>query len=129
MHRVSNSLAVLLLVFTLIIGVYMASPWGNNDAYESPLNYLLLGIFLLWAVNPFIFIATRRNKLGKFLQLSRLVSVVIIGVGGVLALITSAFINVDPQGGLVLLFLPIYQWLIVGVSEFVGRFIDGRAPT
>jgi hypothetical protein len=65
-----------------------------------------------------------KKKLGAFrayrksLVISSLGALLIV-IFGIAVLINTMFIHVDAQGGLVFLFLPIYQWLAILVLVFI----------
>ena len=109
----------------------MAQPWGDNYAYQSLSGYATLALFLLWALTPYLYLIRQSLKidLSGSVVLSTFVSSVLICAGGALLLIDAAFVNIDAQGGLVILFLPIYQWLLVGVIRVITGLWGARHAT
>lgn len=115
---------------TIISGVSMARPWGDNYAYQDVSGYLGLFLFLTWAASPYIYLYWMSRKLnvsGPF-KLARLILTTIVCVGGIYIVVDSTFIHLDAQGGLIFVFLPVYQWILVGIFEFAG-YILGRLGT
>lgn len=111
------SLPLIAIGVTIVVGVYMAHPWGDNYAYQNPVDYLVLAIFLAWAATPYLFLfrVAQRAFVSTPILVFRLVAVFIVCIGGVYLMIDTAFFNIDAQGGLIFLFLPVYQWLFIGV--------------
>ena len=118
-------------LLTIIVGIYMAQPWGDNYAYQNLSSYAVLALFLLWALTPYVYLIRQplKSDLSNSVVLSTLVSSVLVCVGGAFLLIDTAFINIDAQGGLVLLFLPIYQWLLIGVIRAIAGLWGGCHAT
>lgn len=115
-RAVSLSVIVLSAVFTVVIGLYMAHPGGDVYAYRTGRSYMTLAGFLLFAVAPHVALLLLRRAFrdGKALFLF-LVGACAIAVFGVYAYFDVAFIHPDAQGGLVFVFMPIYQWLAIVV--------------
>ena len=110
------------LFATVVIGIYMARPWGDNYAYQSVWGYVGLFMFLGWACLPYIFLfsMSKASRPARAVNVTRLVETCIVCVGGLYILIDTAFFNIDAQGALIFVFLPVYQWLVVGVFETIG---------
>jgi hypothetical protein len=124
-------LAISGLLVTIISGVSMAQPWGDNYAYQNVSGYLGLFLFLAWAVSPYAYLywmSGRLNASGP-VKLARLIVTAIVCVGGIYIVVDSAFIHLDAQGGLIFIFLPIYQWILVGLFEFTGYIVARRSAT
>ena len=117
LQTISLILAVLAALTTVSVGIYMAQPWGDNYAYQSVSGYAVLMLFLFWALAPYIYLIWQslQKQPTDRLVFAALVSSVVVCVGGVVLLIDTAFVNMDAQGGAILMFLPIYQWLVIGV--------------
>ncbi len=124
-NKSSYYLSLSALAATMILMIYAAHPWGNNYAYGGLSGYLGLLGFLCWAASPYILLAWRSKRTienSKKRILFETISILMCTIS--LALIIDIiFIHPDPQGGIALLFLPIYQWLIIGVYGFVTLLI------
>lgn len=121
-------ITILSLLVTMGLMIYSAQPWGDNYAYKNIAGYILLGVFLAWAASPYVILWLLSNK-----AVDDRVSVLTILGGTVLIcgltlalLIDTVFIHIDAQGGLVFLFLPIYQWIAVGILGLLYHVV-GRA--
>ena len=118
-------LATVAVAASVSIGIYMAQPWGDNYAYQDLSGYLFLIVYLAWACSPYAYLvwASRRFKALNVPVVSRFIAALLICIGGIIVLIDTAFIHLDAQGGLIFVFLPLYQWLAVGFLEAVGHVI------
>jgi hypothetical protein len=106
----------------------MAQPWGSNYAYQDFFGYLLLAVFIAFDLSPNIglaFLSLRfKRSIAAFVCFA--VGASVISLGGAFAYFDVAFINIDAQGGLVFLFMPIVQWLaillLLGVCALIALF-------
>lgn len=116
----SNSAARLVAlsaaIITLILMVYMAQPLGDNYAYQSLLGYAWLLGFAVWAILPYVMVIflVRRAFQSQAHKLIVMVGALILSVVGVAFYMDAAFLHRDPQGALVFMAVPIYQWIILG---------------
>jgi hypothetical protein len=58
------------------------------------------------------------------LMVFRTVVASLLCISGVAIIFDTVFIHIDAQGGLVFLFIPFYQWVILGLLEFGLRLIS-----
>ena len=125
LQKTTLALAIVSLIATISFGIYMAQPWGDNYAYQNISGYLGLAAFLTWACSPYFFlIAVSKNEsTSNITSVFRLIAALIICSLSIFMLFDTAFINIDAQGALVFIFLPIYQWVLFGLVELIGRFI------
>jgi hypothetical protein len=115
-------------LITLILMIYMAQPWGGNYAYQSLSGYAWLLGFAVWATLPYgmiIFLA------GKALpspaqKLLVVISAILISLCGVALYIDAAFLHPDPQGALVFIAVPLYQWIILGLLTGFIFFLNKK---
>ena len=119
----SALLPAIALVATIAVAIYMARPWGDNYAYQEIAGYIALLLFILWACSPYCyFLANTRNYPDSApLAVSNLIAALLVCIGGLYLLADAAFIHIDAQGGLIFIFLPIYQWLVIGLFHGIGR--------
>ena len=112
---------------TLGVMVYAARPWGDNYAYQSLSGYLVLLLFMGWALAPYAALMVSNAWLGGSRPGGRLVFVaVLLTTGlGLWVIADAVFLHPDAQGALVFVVLPLYQWLIVGLVLVLG-FWMGR---
>ena len=108
------ALAAALITLTLMI--YMAQPWGDNDAYQSLSGYVGLLALAGWANLPYLmifFLAGKSSKV-RAIKVADIIGTLIIS-SGVLLYVDAAFLHPDPQGALVFITVPLYQWLILAL--------------
>lgn len=95
------------------LAIHMARPWGDNYAFQHASDYVALVLFLLWAISPLAALAWA----ARWFRQPRIASwVYAIGAGaialfGLYTYVDAALIHLDPQGGLVFLFMPMVQWV------------------
>jgi hypothetical protein len=103
-------------LITVTLMVYMARPWGDNYAYQSLSGYILLLGFAVWATLPYfatLFLARKAVEANaNFIMV--VIGSFLISFGGLALYVIATFIERDPQGGLVFLAVPCYQWIILG---------------
>jgi hypothetical protein len=117
MHYTATRLIVLsAAMITLTLLIYMAQPWGNNYAYQSLSGYAWLLSIAVWATLPYLIILFLARKAFEFKAniLMVVIGTLIISLGGVALYLDAAFLHQDPQGGLVFIAVPLYQWIILG---------------
>ncbi len=112
-YRSGYGVLILATGFTVVAMVYAAQPWGDNYAYRNLSGYLSLFGFMLWAVSPYLVLAfilyfCRNNSTSMTIAF---IGTVIIVLAAAVILVDAFFIHLDAQGALVILFLPVYQWL------------------
>lgn len=108
--------------------IYAAQPWGDNYAYQSFAGYLSLLLFMGWAISPYFALMVTTVWLvepgaGRWMVLA---GALLITVFGAWLTIEAIIIRPDAQGGLVFIFLPLYQWLVVAVIVLVGLWLKRR---
>lgn len=131
-HSLGLSLRLISLVaviFTAAIQIYAAQPWGDNYAYQSVRDYLGLSVFVIWAISPYLFVyfSSYFQKSSRKPLLFRLIAGALLLVVALYIYINATFIHLDAQGGLVFLFLPLYQWMFLGAQELFVRILVRRA--
>lgn len=105
----------LVMAASVALAIHMARPWGDNYAYQDFSGYVGLGMFMLWAIAPLAALAWA----GGWFRPARIASwVYAVGAGGIAlsglyAYVDAALVHLDPQGGLVFLFVPMVQWVAV----------------
>jgi hypothetical protein len=102
---------------TLTLVTYMARPWGDNYAYQSLWGYAwLLGI-AVWATLPYLMLLCMAPKASpsKVKKVINLVGTLVVTCGGAALYIDAAFLHRDPQGGLVFIAVPLYQWIALAL--------------
>ena len=118
MHYTTTRLIALSAALTtLSLMIYMARPRGDNYAYQSLSGYAWLLGFVVWATLPYLMILflARKASQSQADKLSLMIGALIISIGGVALYLDAALLHRDPQGGLVFLAVPCYQWLILGL--------------
>jgi predicted membrane-bound spermidine synthase len=128
-HRTSIFLVIASIITTVGLGVFMAQPWGGNYAYQSLGDYLQLIGLLGWVSCPLLFLATRKVPVKYSVVFWRLIAALVVGLGSAVVIAHTVFFHSDPLGGLIFMFLPVYQWPLIGVFEVFGRFTGRHAAT
>ena len=116
-HNGIRLIALAAALITLTLMVYMALPWCDNYAYRNLWGYVGLLGFAVWAILPYlvtIFLA-RKASASQAKSLLVIIGTLIISLGGVAMYVDAVLLHPDPQGGLVFIAVPCYQWIILGV--------------
>ena len=116
-----RSLLCMAMAASVALAIHMARPWGDNYAYQDASGYVALAMFMLWAISPLAALAWAATW---FRQAWVASWVYAIGAGaialfGLHAYVDAALIHLDPQGGLVFLFMPMVQWVAAFVLAAV----------
>ena len=120
-RRLMKSLLYLWIAVTVFIGLWMAQPWNGQAPYDAAWGYLLLAGFLAWACAPYGWLIRRAGQTAsRPVRVLRWVTVLVLGLGGCALLVDAAFVHPDAQSALVLLVLPVYQWILIGLSEVLA---------
>jgi hypothetical protein len=85
---------------------------------------VLLGVWLLLPYGVLAFVLESRSSPAN--DLANIVTTLLVAVGGLLFLIMVVFVNPDPQGGIAVLFTPIYQGIAASVLLLLTRWLFGR---
>lgn len=115
------------VMITLTLMVYMSKPWGDNYAYQNLSGYIGLLGFAVWAILPYLMILflARKACASRANSLLILLGTLIISLGGVALYIDAVLLHPDPQGGLVFIAVPGYQWIVMGFLIAI-HFILGK---
>jgi len=127
----SRVLAGLGVIATTTLAVIAAQPWGANYAYQDVSGYLLLVVSVAWATSPsvYLLLLAGRQSSHRMSNFIRTAVMVLICLGGVAVVFDAVFVHPDAQSGLVFLFLPFYQWAIIGLLELVLALVGHRHAT
>jgi len=117
---------VLLSAGVLTTGFFMLDN-GEPDTLEW---WPIASLFFAWSIAPYVGVAYANEILSNniFDRSILLFIAIIITIGGIAILIDTFIIHLDPQSGLVFIFLPIYQGAVVIFALIVrgfGAFIIG----
>jgi hypothetical protein len=85
---------------------------------------ILLGVWLLLPYAVLAVVLEARSSPAN--DLANVVTTLLVAAGGLLFLILMVFVNPDPQGGIAVLFTPIYQGIAAGVLLLLTRWLFGR---
>lgn len=93
----------------------MARPWGDNYAYQSLSGYAWLLGFAVWATLPYLMVLFLARKVvaSRANIFIVIIGALIISLGGVALYVDAALLHRDPQGALVFIAVPFYQWIIL----------------
>jgi hypothetical protein len=117
--------AVLMVAFTIYIGLYMGKPWV---ASPRPVLLRWLGFFwfLGFSLTPYVtcflvarFLLTQVEAVGLFL-----IGTMVISLYGIHELMSAAFWHLNPQSALVFIFLPGAQWGALIVLSAISVWIE-----
>jgi hypothetical protein len=87
---------------------------------------LLLGI---WLLLPYVVLAVvLETRSSPAADIANVVTTLLVAAGGLLFLIMVVFISPDPQGGIAVLFTPIYQGIATAVLLPLTRWLFALAP-
>lgn len=131
--RFNYSFLLVICIFTIAMGIYAAQPWGDNYAYSKWEDYFSLAGMILWSISTYIgiFIVLRIFARKMILIKTYTIGMLTIALLSSFILFDTNFIHIDAQGGLVFLFLPIYQWLsfflLLFICAIVFKFSRMRA--
>jgi hypothetical protein len=109
--------------------IYMAQPWGDNYAYQSPWGYAGLLVLAVWASSPYLMILflNRKTSQVQAIKLADIIGTLIISLS-VLLYVDAVFLHPDPQGGLAFITVPLYQWLVLAVLAGI-HFLFRKIPS
>lgn len=129
LYRTLAALLVVAAIASVAIGIKMAQPWGDNYAYQHLGGYLVLAGFLLFAVSPCVGLWLLARIFRGHATASKVfvIGALLIAAAAVYAYFDVAFMHPDAQGGLVFLFLPVYQWFAAAVLTVLCSVIRARA--
>jgi hypothetical protein len=104
-------------MITLTLLIYMAQPWGDNYAYQDLSGYIGLLGFAMWATLPYIMIIFLAKKafVSQANNFVVIIGSLIISLSGVVLYADAVLLHRDPQGALVFIAVPFYQWIILGL--------------
>jgi len=132
-RKTTQAAAVFGGIASLILLIYAAQPWssyayGNIFDYTYLSNYIYLSIFSIWLVSPYVFFyyITGRSAPDRFVDLARVGASIAVFSIGVAMIVNRLFISPDPQGGLIFLVLPAYQWPIIAATELANHFVKNK---
>jgi hypothetical protein len=108
------------------MGIHAAQPWEDNYAYSKLADYFYLVAMMLWSISPYLgmFIALLVFLRKKILIKTFSVCMLAISLFSGFILFDTMFVHIDAQGGLIFLFLPIYQWLALFVLLFICAVVN-----
>ncbi len=113
--------AVSILAMTIALGIYCSRPWGGNGASRESSDLIVLCGFMACSISPHIAMITviwlLRNR--PRILAGFCIGVSVLAVLGLYALFDAMFVHLDPQSGLVFLFVPLCQLLATLLLSFV----------
>ena len=108
------------VIVTVGFVLYAALPLKDNyRIYQDISDHLLLAVIVAWVSSPYLFLYLSASRLSPHriknffrVAVALLICIWSIGVG-----FDTIFNHSDAQFGIFILFLPIYQWVVIGVLE------------
>jgi hypothetical protein len=112
-YTATRLIAISAALVTLSLMTYMAQPWGDNYPYQSLSGYAWLLGYAVWATLPYLMLLFMAQKAfpSKVIKFINIVGTLVVTFGGVALYLDAAFLHRDPQGGLVFIAVPLYQWI------------------
>lgn len=114
-------------LLNLLVGI-AATIWFmfQNGEPDSFTWYLIALPFLLWTTLPFaaVFLMIKKTADVFHADVIFFITSAIISFGGIWILYDAFNVNLDPQGGLIFLFLPVLQLIIVSISFALVTFLN-----
>ena len=128
-YTVTRLIALSAALITLTLMIYMAQPWGDNYAYQTPWGHAGLLVLAVWATSPYLMILflTRKISQAQAIKLADIIGTLIISLG-VLLYVEAVFLHPDPQGGLAFITVPLYQWLVLALLAGI-HFLFRKNPS
>jgi hypothetical protein len=116
-NTATRLIALSAALVTLTLMIFMARPWVDNSAYQTTSGYAWLLCIAVWATPPYLMLLfmTQKAFRSKVNKLINIAGTLVVTFGGVGLYIDAAFLHPDPQGGLVFIAVPLYQWIILAV--------------
>lgn len=115
----------------LVAGITANGYFMISNGEHDQLWWWLLGlIFFAWAAIPFVMIAVIYREWAKTMggKITLLVTASVVTFGGIYILIETFITHIDPQSGLIFIFLPFFQcvaaaigFVIVLIFEAIGK--------
>jgi hypothetical protein len=116
-----------LVTSTVLVAAILLSGWFEQYAKGSKASYSFDG-FSVWVAAPFVLmlIAVVLAHSTKA-QTGVLVTSLLLALAGLLLYWDAMFVHTDAQGGLVFLFIPLYQYIAVVITIGVVIYARMRA--
>jgi hypothetical protein len=110
---------------TIVFMLYAGQPWKQESS-----SWPLMFGFAVWALSPYggLALLSRHASGQRLPSWLVLVASLLSGSWAVVVQYQAFVAKPDPQSGLVYVFLPLYQWLVVGLL-FVLSGWWGRSPS
>ena len=108
------------LVVAAIVSLFVV--WSLRA--ESTRFAVLLGI---WLLVPYAVLAVvLKTRASRATENANVATTMLVVAGGLLFLIVVVFVDSDPQGGIAVLFTPVYQGIAIVVLLLLTRRLFGR---
>lgn len=115
----------------VVLGIQLTPPWGVDFTRHDRSDWLVACGFLLWTASPLAMLAAGAGlfrRAGPAMAVFAAGSALVAGVG--LAVYAGAMHDLDPQFGLVFVFVPLAQWAaalgLVGVCLLLRWWLRRR---
>jgi hypothetical protein len=121
MKKIINAMISISIIFTIGIMIYAGRP--NSIKWFMEIATI---VFMLWACVPYlmILIANKYLRSKKTINIPLFIGTCIIAFLSFAAYIEAFFVHIDPQAGLVFLFLPVPQIAIACISILVSIILS-----
>ena len=106
-------------ISTFILFLYTSELWIKNAIELKALAWLS------WVVSPYLLLlfAVWFFRKNKIIRNVLFVGTLLIVLPGIIGYIDAFFIHMDAQGGLIFIFLPLYQICLTGIFILIAVFI------
>ena len=105
-----------LLTFIVILSAALITVSLGFITMSTSLSLTALG-FIAWAVSPYLYLAVLAKLVPRKLSIyATLILALLVAGFGISVIIDATFIHSDAQGGLIYIFVPLWQWafLVIG---------------
>ena len=104
MKKTTYSIIIAAAIVTIVIGI---------KSMNSPVSAAAVG-FICWAITPYLYLAIMTKVVSKKASiLTVFILTLLMGCFGVWAFVDAMYIHADAQGGLVFVFAPLWQWVVL----------------
>ncbi len=110
--------------YFLIFTAALATAIVGNKSMTAPITATALA-FIAWAVSPYIYLAVAASWVSAKASITAVFALsLLVGAFGVWLLVDVMFIHPDAQGGLVFIFVPLWQWVLLVLTALPLYFLN-----
>jgi len=115
MKNITYIVIVIIVLATVVIGFKTMS---------KPITPGALG-FIVWAISPYFYLSVLAKAVTKKVSNIAVFILALFGGGlGLWVIVDAMFIHLDAQGGLVYIFIPLWQWVLFIIATLPVYFLN-----